>query len=94
MSADPAESMGAVTRRLLVAGLLSAAIAGVCWWLLPKAGMYVPWYVPVLAFIVITIAALARAAEVGDDDGDADDANDPGPPDVAGRIGNEFDDSF
>ena len=46
MSADRSESLGAVARRLLVAAVLSAAIAGVCWWLLPKAGMYVPWYVP------------------------------------------------
>jgi hypothetical protein len=79
----------ALAKRLFVAALLSVAIALVCWLLLPRAGMYVPWYVPVVAFVIIAITAVMRVNEIGDDDGDEEDEN---PPDVAGRIGDsEYD---
>lgn len=89
--ANAPQALGATLRRLFIAGLLSAAIAVVCWLVLPRAGVYVPWYVPVMAFAVIVVAALMRVAEIGGDDGDDED---DAPPDVAGRIGNEFDDQF
>jgi hypothetical protein len=66
--------------RLLVAGILSALLAVVCWVLLPRAGVDLPWFVPVLAFAVILAGALARAQEPS-----IDEVGDNG--DVAGRIG-------
>jgi hypothetical protein len=69
-------------KRLLIAGLLSAVIAGVCWWLLPRAHIDVPWYVPIVAFGVMLAAALLGARDASEgDDGDEDE------PEVAGRIG-------
>lgn len=50
-------------KRLLIALVLIIAIALVCWKLLPLAHIDIPWWVPVLAFIVIVIAALATARE-------------------------------
>ena len=73
-------------KRLLVAGLISVAIAAICWWLLPQAHIDVPWYVPIVAFGVMLAAALLGARDAQDlDDGQDDD------PDIAGRIGDDDD---
>jgi hypothetical protein len=74
---------GPLARRLFVAAVLIVLIALVCWLLLPRAGVHVPWWVPVLAFAVILVAAAARAGEPGTED----DEQPPESPDVAGRIG-------
>ncbi len=79
--AEPADGPPApgLARRLLIGAGLCALVALACWLLLPRAGLYVPWYVPVLAFGVILIAAIAGGgAGAGGADGDSA---------VAGRIG-------
>lgn len=42
---------------MLVAFTLCALLAAACWWLLPRAGVYIPAYIPLLGFVVIFIAA-------------------------------------
>jgi hypothetical protein len=84
-SAEARRAVLSLTGRLVIAGVLCAAIAVLCWGVLPRFGAYVPAYVPGIAFAVILGAALLRGGDdESDDDGDAEDEQ---PPDVAGRIG-------
>jgi CHASE2 domain-containing sensor protein len=68
----------ALARRLLIAAGIIVLIV-LATWGLNRAGVWVPWWVPVLAFAVIVIAALARAREAMADE--VDESND-----IAGRI--------
>ena len=73
--------------RLLVAFVVCAGLAWLCYQVLPRIGFDVPWWVPVLCFGVILAATLAhrgaekRATESDENDGDH--------PDIAGRIGTD-----
>ena len=56
-------------RRLLIAFIVSIAVAASCWLLLPQIGVSIPWWVPVTAFCVILASALLalRLSERPDD---------------------------
>jgi len=75
---DPADK--GVAQRLFIGFILIVAMVVVSWKILPAAGVYVPWYVPVLAFIVIIVSVLARRIDAPVDDDDDDDTG------IAGRI--------
>jgi hypothetical protein len=48
----------AILHRLFVGLLIALGAALACWWIGPKLGFDLPWYVPVLAFAVIAVPAL------------------------------------
>lgn len=73
--------MGGLARRLLVASIFCIIIAVACWWLLPRVGMEIPFYVPLVCFAVIVFGAILRGEEADGDDGEEDE------PEIAGRIG-------
>lgn len=80
-------------RRLFVAFLLCSGLALICWRVLPRAGVLVPWYMPVLGFAIILFSTLAPRLDPGegkdDDEGHGGSGGEPGEGDdpVAGRIG-------
>lgn len=50
-------------RRLIIAFALSVLIAMLCWFVLPSIGVPIPWWVPLLAFLVIAAPALLTAGD-------------------------------
>lgn len=75
MDEQESGEIGSLARRLFVAFLLIVLTALVCWLVLPKAGVDVPWWVPVVAFVLIAAAALLRSAETesGESESSGDD---------------------
>lgn len=53
--------------RLFVGFLVSAALAWVCYGVLPRWGVDLPWWVPLLGFAVIVVALLAQRAAEGEE---------------------------
>ena len=47
-------------RRLFIAFMVIIGLALAFYYLLPKAGLAIPWYVPVLAFAVIAVSTVLR----------------------------------
>jgi hypothetical protein len=45
-------------RRLSVAALVIAALAALCWLVLPRIGVDIPWWIPVIGFVVIVLSAV------------------------------------
>src|SRR5438876_6372464 len=70
---------GGLWVRLVVAFMICAALAWLCYRVLPRAGVDVPWWVPVLCFVVILITTLVRRAG---EEGEGEEG-----PGIAGRIG-------
>jgi len=68
-------------RRLLIAALLCIALSLACWLLLPRVGFDVPWWVPLVGFIVILAGSLAPLLDREGPDADQDEFlnDDPGP---------------
>jgi hypothetical protein len=63
-----------LARRLLIAFLVIAFTAILCWKVLPRIGVDVPWWVPFVGFGVIlfaTLGTMGRAESPVDDDPDA-----------------------
>jgi hypothetical protein len=50
-----------VARRLLIAFVLVAILTVACMYVLPKAHVDLPWFVPVLGYLVIVVGVLAPA---------------------------------
>ncbi len=73
-------------RRTLYAFIAITLIAAVGVWLLPKFNLHLPLIVPAVAFIAIAAAVLTLARHEAPDE---DEGDDPGSPDIAGRIGDE-----
>jgi hypothetical protein len=65
--------------RLVVAFVMCAGLAWLCYRVLPRAGVDVPWWVPVMCFVVILVATLVRRS--GEHSGESDEEG------VIGRIG-------
>lgn len=78
---SPPQDRG-VWKRLAVAFVLILGVAWLCYWLLPRVGADVPWWVPILCFLVIVASVIVRRLDSGDDGQDQD-----GDGGVAGRIG-------
>ncbi|MDX2147009.1 MAG: hypothetical protein SFZ23_05755 [Planctomycetota bacterium] len=64
-----------MARRMLIAFVLSAMLAVGCYVIAPRAGVYLPWFVPLVAFGAIFAAAIAPLLERSPSD-DAADAED------------------
>jgi hypothetical protein len=47
-------------RRLFIAFMVIVGLALAFYYLLPKAGLLIPWYVPILAFAVIVVSTVLR----------------------------------
>jgi len=60
---DEEEAGARLARRIFVAGLAIAAIAALCWVVLPMFGMVLPPMVPLLLFGVIAFAAITASPE-------------------------------
>jgi len=63
-----------VYRRLFIALLFIIAFAALCWLALPRLGVTIPWWVPVIGFAVIVVSALlapSLSERRDDDDPDA-----------------------
>lgn len=71
--------------RLVVAFVICAGLAWLCYRVLPRVGVDVPWWVPVLCFGVILVTMMVRRAgeREGAEEGGEHRA-------VAGRIGPDF----
>jgi hypothetical protein len=50
-------------RRLFIAFLCSAALALVCWLILPLIGVWAPWWLPLLIFAVIAVSTILSGFE-------------------------------
>jgi hypothetical protein len=60
-------------RRLFIAAVVIAFLAALCWLLLPRIGVDIPWWIPVIGFIVIVLSALlAPGMSKDQDDEDPD----------------------
>lgn len=60
-------------RRLVIGFVLCCAIAGVCWVVLPRFGVWVPVWLPLGAFVLIVVASIAASPDNPDaDDGRPD----------------------
>jgi hypothetical protein len=61
-------------RRLLIAFFVIIVLALTCWLLLPSIGVDIPWWIPVIGFVVIVLSALlapGMSKDAGDQDPDA-----------------------
>ena len=67
-------------RRLFVALLVIIIFAALCWLLLPRLGVTIPWWVPVVGFAVIVASALLAPTMGPREDDDGPDAPIPFPP--------------
>ncbi len=62
-----------VARRLLLASFVIIVLVVVCWQVLPRLGVSIPWWVPVIGFVVIALSALlAPGLSESDDEDDPD----------------------
>lgn len=76
-----------MVRRLFIAFLLIAGVSLLCWLVLPRVGFDVPWWLPLLGYVIILGGAVApeieaalerrRSRAEGERDAFLDD--DPGP---------------
>lgn len=64
------ESRGSgVGRRLVVGFVLCCVIAGVCWGVLPRFGVWVPGWLPLAGFVLIVVAAVVAGPDRDGDQG-------------------------
>lgn len=61
--------LASLIKRLFVAILLCGATALVCWKALPRIGFDVPWWVPLVCFVVIAFSTLATMERDEEPDG-------------------------
>jgi hypothetical protein len=66
-TAEPGTGTG---RRLVVGFVLCCVIAGVCWGVLPRFGVWVPVWLPLAGFGLIVFAAIVAGPERDGDHGD------------------------
>lgn len=52
-----------MTRRLLIAFFLIVGVSLLCWLVLPRVGYDVPWWLPMLGYVIILGGALAPSIE-------------------------------
>lgn len=62
--------LASLIKRLFVALVLIGATALACWRLLPRWGIDVPWWVPLICFGVIAFSTLATIERESDDQAD------------------------
>ena len=71
-STAPPRTRERIIRRLFVAFVLILVTALVCWLVLPKAGFYVPPWLPLAVFAIIVLSALFSPEMGRADDEEAD----------------------
>lgn len=59
-----------VGRRLVVGFVVCCVIAGVCWGVLPRFGVWVPAWLPLAGFVLIVVAAVVAGSEREGNHGD------------------------
>ena len=52
-----------MARRLFIAFVLIALVTVLCWFVLPRTGLGLPWYVPMLGYAVILGGAMLPVIE-------------------------------
>ena len=67
-----------LSHRLFIALLICVGLAVLCWKVLPRFSVDIPWWVPVSGFVVILFASVAAPRNPDDDDPD-DQSGDGGP---------------
>jgi len=69
--------------RLVIAFVLCSIAAFACWFILPRFGLDLPWWVPLLAYAPMAISVLMMKASEPPDNTPRNDAPPPDPEDTA-----------